>query len=857
MKAGLENSLDILSLAIADKRKEAIDARRASGIESIWLACEEAYLGVDDMNRHEYTGARWSKATTMQGPLVANLPRQGDHRSTAYVPLTRRYVDAAAAKLCEIALPIDGKAFKFEPTPVPELVMSQDDMRQLVHPVHGPMMRARKPEDANIPVTAQNGQEAPPAQPAPQPEQPQAVPPQGAPAPQGPQPAPAMGLQPPGPATDTHVPLTAADLAKEKIADAADKAEKAENRIYDWMVECNYPSEIRKLAHDSARLGAGALKAPYMEVQTNKALSRKGNVTALQVVKKVVPAAKWVDLWNIFPDPSCGENIHHGDYILERDYLSPRMIRKLRGRPGYISSQIDKILEEGPNKSNVAEDDGTNHEPNKVLNKHRYEVWYFMGLLTAEQMGIAKANGVEDLPDELIDCHCICTLVNDSVIRVSLNPLESGEFSYHVMSWSRRAGFWAGMGPGEQVSMAQRTVNAATRALFNNAGVSSGVQIIMDRTAVTPADGNWAITPNKVWYMEPDAANGDVRQAFGVTVIPNVGQQMQAIIDYGFKLAEEATNLPLMSQGQATDRMPDTFGAAELLNSNANTLFRALGHNLDDAITEPVVKQFYELLLLDPDVPDNEKGDFQINAHGSTAMVERAIQEQVMVQLLQLTQNPAFGIDPKKAFAEYMKAKRLDPSKFQYTKEEQAKIESQQQPPPVQIAVEQLKGQNAQALQQQKDQAELQRIAAEAQQEQQALANGGASPHVVNASARIEQERIRAEASANVQASRANAELARAEKEKEIAAQNGQFRIQELSMQRELELLKYANEQKINLDNVRAQLAKSAIDSQTKRELSAAEIELVQNEGAQDRAVDLTKHAHMRQNIDTQDGVPK
>ena len=159
--------------------------------------------------------------------------------------------------------------------------------------------------------------------------------------------------------------------------------------------------------------------------------------------------------------------------------------------------------------------------------------------------------------------------------------------------------------------------------------------------------------------------------------------------------------------------------------------------------------------------------------------------------------------------------------------------------------------------QQQKDQAELQRIAAEAQQEQQALAAGGASPHEVNASARIMQERIRAEAAASVQQSRADAELARAEKERQIAAQNGQFRLQELAMERELALLKYANEQKISLDNVRGQLARAAIDSQTKRELSAAEIELVQSEGSQDRAVDLTKHQFMRSNIDTQDGVPR
>jgi hypothetical protein len=156
--------------------------------------------------------------------------------------------------------------------------------------------------------------------------------------------------------------------------------------------------------------------------------------------------------------------------------------------------------------------------------------------------------------------------------------------------------------------------------------------------------------------------------------------------------------------------------------------------------------------------------------------------------------------------------------------------------------VEQVKGQNAMQLQQAKTQGELQQIAAEAQQEQQALQNGGASPHQVQAMARIEQEKIRAMSSAQIQQSRADAELARAEKEREIAQQNGEYRLREMELQRELALLQYANAQKLSLDQVKAQLAKSAMDNETKRQLAAAEIQLASNEGDKDRALDLHKH---------------
>ena len=52
--------LDAFALYVAEKRDEAVKARKASGIEEIWTYCEEAYLGIDDLNRHEWAGQRWA-----------------------------------------------------------------------------------------------------------------------------------------------------------------------------------------------------------------------------------------------------------------------------------------------------------------------------------------------------------------------------------------------------------------------------------------------------------------------------------------------------------------------------------------------------------------------------------------------------------------------------------------------------------------------------------------------------------------------------------------------------------------------------------------------------------------------------
>lgn len=798
--------LEAIGDAIAEKRDEAVLARKESGIEDVWMQCEEAYLGMDEANRGDFSKAKWSKPMSMEGPVTTSSSRSGEAvKSTAFVRLTSRYVDAGAAKLAEILLPIDDKPFKFDPTPSPDLVKQLDDKSPATDERGQPLYKVDEPGDTP-PVAAQ-----PP------------VPGQ-----------PPMPGQPPAGA----VPATQQDLAQQLMDKARDASEKAEKRIYDWMVECNYQAEARKAIHDAARIGTGVIKGPFPDVTRSQAITRTPAGVALQILQKTVPVARWIDPWNLFPDGACGEDIHNGDHILERDFLAPRVLKKLKAleSKGYLPEAIDKVLKEGPEKSN--EDDSN---PREKKNKKRFTVWYFYGMLDREDMAIINAGALADVPEDQVEVYAIVTLVNSTVIRAVLNPMDSGRFPYHAMPWSRRAGSWTGVGVGEQVDLPQRMVNAGTRTLLNNAGMSAGVQLILDRLAIEPSDGGWNMTPNKVWYTTGEGDLDDVRKAFMVVQFPNLQPQLMAVIDYAFKLAEEATNIPLVAQGQ-TDRLPGTFGEAQLLNTNAHALLRSIASIYDDTITEPLIQRYYEWLLLDPDVPDDEKGDFKINAHGSIALVERAIQEQVLASIGQMALNPAFGVDPKKWFAEWLGSKRLDPRKVQYTQAEMDKMAAAPPQPPLPIAVEQLKGQNALQLQQAKTQAELQQVAAEAQHEQQMLQTGGATPHMASATAKIEQERIRAQSSQVIQASRASAELARAEKEKEIALQNGQLRIHELEIKRELALLQYANEQKINLDQVKAQLAKSSMDNATKRELAAAEIQLAQSEGHQGRAHDMAKH---------------
>jgi hypothetical protein len=169
--------------------------------------------------------------------------------------------------------------------------------------------------------------------------------------------------------------------------------------------------------------------------------------------------------------------------------------------------------------------------------------------------------------------------------------------------------------------------------------------------------------------------------------VPNTTDQLNAIVQLGMRLAEESTNIPLVTQGQSGPTQPETLGGMQLQNNNANQLLRQVGRTFDDYITEPLVRQYYEFLLLDPDVPADEKGDFTINAHGSAALVERSIQDQMLGQMLGLAKDPAYGLNPRKTMKEFLKSKRFDPRSLENSEEEQQRIDQQPPPSPPQVDV--------------------------------------------------------------------------------------------------------------------------------------------------------------------------
>lgn len=724
-KAFEEERRNSLGQVLVRHRDDAVKYRMASGIETQWAEDQAYYEGQDESSKTLYY-----KGTTKTSPLIAKP--QAKFRSKVFLNITRPYVETAASKVIEVLSPGDEPMWSLTPTSIPEM-----------------------PEKPSPLVQAAQLAQMPPQQPQ----------------------------QPGGPAP-TAPPV---DKNEEIIKAAKRAAAGAGLWIMDKLEQCDFSGQLRLVVDSSARLGTGVMRGPVpvmtRSVKVTRAVDEATGeeVEKVEVLQQIAPESKNIDLWNCFPDPACGDNIHNGQFFVEHDTMVERQVRDLIGQPGYIEEALMHVIEQGPRAGATA---GMAEAPHvsQDLVAARFHVWYYYGFLKREDVLAMRCVCGEDDEIENIGVPVIVTMINDTPVKAHLNPSADGRFPYDFMCWQKVAGSPFGIGIARQIRSCQAILNSHVRAMMENAGLSSGPQIILARGAVVPADGNWEITPRKVWLLKADADVQDVSQAMNSVVIPSVQQDLLQAIEFALKMAENVTGLPILLQGQqGPNGVPETVGGMQILVANASSLLRRMARIFDDTLIKPHIQSYYRWMM-DYGDDDSIKGDFRIVAHGSTTLVARDQRNMFVTQVAPtLMANPSFGIDPTKLFKEIAKIAGIHaPESLMFSPEEMAALQqAQAQIPDPKVQVAQM--------------------------------NNEARVQVAEMANETDQLRVKRDTD------RDSVYVALESQRTQVAAAAKQA---ELELRRELALLEYANKNQITLEKLKTQLAIEAGRHDLQRELA-------------------------------------
>ena len=172
--------------------------------------------------------------------------------------------------------------------------------------------------------------------------------------------------------------------------------------------------------------------------------------------------------------------------------------------------------------------------------------------------------------------------------------------------------------------------------MIDNGVLGIGPQAVVNSSVLTPVDGNWELSPYKLWRTnDRSTANAqfEAQRAFGIFDIGSRQAELANIIQLSKSFMDEESGLPMIAQGEQGQVTP-TLGGMSMLMNAANAVRRRQVKEWDDAVTKPLIRRFYEYNMAMSDDP-NIKGDMQIVARGTAALLVKETQAAQIIDIFQ------------------------------------------------------------------------------------------------------------------------------------------------------------------------------------------------------------------------------
>ncbi len=530
--------------------------------------------------------------------ITADLKR--DKKSSLYINATRPKTNVMESRLSDMLFPTDDRNWGIGPTPVPELTVEAENV-------------ARTAADAKIALIDNPD--------------------------------------------DDEFTQVSKDADREMIViqshqeEARKRARAMEAEIDDKLRQCNYSIQARDVIRDACKIGTGIMKGPVTDNKPRRGWAKDAATKLHQMVAKEneEPSFWRVDPWSFFPD-SDATNMEENEAVYERHMLNPKQMRKLAKQPGFDKDAFRRLLKGKPRyaaPSYLTDLRSITAAYGDTLND-RYHVWEYHGPLTAEQMMLLSvdmgrpdnAKDIEKDADPLDEINVIVWFCQNEVLKFGIHPLDSGDSVYSVFNLEKDEVSVFGFGIPYIMRDGQTALAGAWRMLMDNMGLSAGPQVVVNDEVIEPVDGSWEITARKLWRRKSTAPDA---KAFETFDIPSNMEELLTVIDAAKENIDEETNLPMLAQGEQGSQVTKTAQGMSLLMNSVNVIFRRIVKNWDDGQTTPNIQRMYDWLM-QHSPKDHIKGDYRVDARGTSVLLVREMQSANMMMFLQtFSGHPVLG----------------------------------------------------------------------------------------------------------------------------------------------------------------------------------------------------------------------
>ena len=609
-------------LQIVEEPVEDIDGTQDTEIQSLGSRLSDVFTEYKDARKE--TENEWLKDLRqfqgMYEPEVLARLNESGARSKVFVGLTRTKVMAAYSRIVDLLFQHGDSYFGIEPTPIPQL-----------DPLKAMQMR----EQAVMQITAASG----------------------------------------GMAPELNEDLIAARMSEleeefleaEQII-AKEAAEKMAVEIHDQLIEANAEQKLKEAILESTIFGSGAIKAGTIRIDRVQSYSRIQDPTtgqtgfALSQIEKAMPEVESVSIFDLYPDPYC-TSLEDCEGLFRRHVLTRSQLRDLADRPGFDGEMIRYLIKHNRQGNHTEEDHEKTRRRIAGINEYsessnRFEVIEYWGEIDGYEL---EEHGV-DIPEgtDLSDYFSSCVWFSGGkVIKVMLNPIQGYRVPYHIFPYERSPPQFWGTGVPRMMRDSQTTMNAATRIWIDNLALSSGPMMEVNTDLLAAGEDPTDIHPWRVFLRE--GGDGSMAAVRFYQPVANANGLNQ-IVELFRRFADETTSLPSYTHGEQTRSLNKTATGISMLMGAANVALKSTIKNIDDFLLEPMVSALFHFNM-EFGTNEKAKGDLKVISRGSTALIQKEVQSQRLLQFLSLVSNPmdAALVDRNQLLRDIAQSLDIDP----------------------------------------------------------------------------------------------------------------------------------------------------------------------------------------------------
>jgi len=431
----------------------------------------------------------------------------------------------------------------------------------------------------------------------------------------------------------------------------ADKAAKAMSKeIADQLAEFDYRSVIRDVIHSGHVYGTGVLKGPMVKEVISKRWHRAGGTWSQVKIKRLIPTAQFVSIWDIYPDQSAKE-LKDCRYVWQKHLFSKNNLYKLSKRDDYNGEAIKAFMEVHPDGNaeykhyeTYLRDMSSNtqvegdHAPPK---KEKYEVHERWGFLPIEKAKELLPDEKDEVWDQMgPEVACNLWMLDTIIIKAIISPIEGAELPYYFYYFDKDETSIFGDGIPEIMRDPQTLYNASVRAMLDNAAISAGPIIEANIDLLADGEDPTALFPFRVFQRIGSGIEAG-QQAIRVTKLPSYTNEFLGLVDFFQSTADESTTIPRSLSG-VTDSgqqgAAKTATGMSMLIGASNITLKDQVHFYDEGVTRKFIKAMY-FWNMEFNQKQNIKGDYNIVARGSKSLIAKEVKMEQINQFLSLTNN--------------------------------------------------------------------------------------------------------------------------------------------------------------------------------------------------------------------------